>query len=286
MLVLGESGTGKEPVARRLHFASARIAGPFVAVNCKAFAESVLESELFGHERGAFIGAVTEHAGCFGRADAGTLFLDEIGEVNDAFQAKLLRVLQDGELLRVGGSRPRRVDVRVVAATNRDLASDVGAGRFRQDLFYRLSVIPIRLPPLRERREDVLPLARHFLAELARDSGRPLRLDGAAEKRLIEHDWPGNARELRNVLERATVLARGEALGAEDLPLEPAARGSAAAATGLPEPDGTLQQHLERTAAERIRAALATSGGRRTEAAACLGVDRATLFRWMRRLGL
>jgi DNA-binding NtrC family response regulator len=285
VLVLGESGTGKELVARRLHFASPRVAGPFVAVNCTALAESVLESELFGHERGAFTGAVSERAGCFERADGGTLFLDEIGEVSDAFQAKLLRVLQDGEVLRVGGSRPRRVDVRVVAATNRDLGREVAAGRFREDLFYRLNVIPVRLPPLRERREDVLPLGRHFLAQLSRDGGRTLRLDAAAEKRLLEHAWPGNARELRNVLERAVVLARGEALGVEDLLLEPGPRGRTAAAEPS-EPEGTLHQHLERAAAERIRAALETAGGRRAEAAARLGVDRATLFRWMRRLGL
>jgi DNA-binding NtrC family response regulator len=280
VLVLGESGTGKELVARRLHFASARVAAPFVAVNCKALAESVLESELFGHERGAFTGAVSEHAGCFERADSGTLFLDEIGEVSEAFQAKLLRVLQDGEVLRVGGSHPRRVDVRVVAATNRDLAAEVAAGRFREDLFYRLNVIPVRLPPLRERRDDIVPLARHFLAQLGRESGRPLGLDAAAEARLLEHGWPGNARELRNVLERAAVLASGDLLGPEDLLLEPPPRGPA------PPAHGTLQQHLERAAAERIRVALGATGGRRAEAAARLGIDRATLFRWMRRLGL
>jgi two-component system response regulator HydG len=280
VLVLGESGSGKELVARRLHFASARVAGPFVALNCKALAESVLESELFGHERGAFTGATAEHAGCFERADSGTLFLDEIGEVSEAFQAKLLRVLQDGEVLRVGGSRPRRVDVRVVAATNRDPAAEVAAGRFREDLFYRLNVIPVRLPPLRERRDDILPLARHFLSQLARESGRPLRLDAAAERRLLEHTWPGNARELRNVLERAAVLARDEELGYEDLLLDPAPRGAA------PSTPGTLQDHLERAAREGIRTALDATGGRRAEAAARLGVDRATLYRWMRRLGL
>ena len=210
VLIQGESGTGKELVARLLHYWSDRVGQPFVAVNCKAFAEGVLESELFGHEKGAFTGAATTRAGCFERAQGGTLFLDEIGEMSLDFQAKLLRVLQEGEVLRVGGTQPRKVDVRVVAATNRVLRDEVQGGRFREDLFFRLNVIPVQLAPLRERREDVLPLAHHFLARHAAGGGRRLALSPEAERALAEHAWPGNVRELENVIERAVVLARGE----------------------------------------------------------------------------
>src|SRR5215468_5064048 len=176
VLVQGESGTGKELVARLLHYWSDRVGKPFVAVNCKAFAEGVLESELFGHEKGAFTGALGARAGCFERADGGTLFLDEVAEIGPDVQAKLLRVLQEGEVLRVGGSDPRRIDVRVVAATNRVLRDEIAAGRFREDLYFRLNVIPLQLAPLRERREDIGPLARHFLARYAADAGRRLAL--------------------------------------------------------------------------------------------------------------
>ena len=282
VLVQGESGTGKEVVARRLHLGSERAAGPFVAVNCKAFADSVLESELFGHEKGAFTGAVAAHAGCFERADGGTLLLDEIGEVSPSFQAKLLRVLQEGEVQRVGAARPRRVDVRVVAATNRDLRTEIAEGRFREDLYFRLNVIPVAIPPLRERPADVLPLARHFLARHARESGRLLRLGPEAEERLLAHDWPGNVRELMNAIERAAVLARSEEVLPEDLLLEPRP-GPVPGEAGRAD---TLQAALDHAAAERIRLALAATGGRRAEAAAVLGVDRTTLFRWMKRLGL
>jgi len=220
VLIQGESGTGKEVIAKRLHYRSPRVGRPFVAVNCKAFAPGVLESELFGHEKGAFTGADAERAGCFERADGGTLFLDEIGEVEPEFQVKLLRVLQEGEVLRVGGSAPRPVDVRIVAATNRDLRREIAAGRFREDLFYRLNVIPIRLPPLRRRRDDVLPLARHFLAMHAEHGGRRLRLEPESEELLRRHPWPGNVRELENSIERAVVLARGDVIGADDLLLE------------------------------------------------------------------
>jgi len=217
VLVQGESGTGKELVARLLHYWSDRVGKPFVAVNCKAFAEGVLESELFGHEKGAFTGATSARVGCFERATSGTLFLDEIGEVTPEFQAKLLRVLQDGEVLRVGGSTPRAVDVRVVTATNRVLRDEVAAGRFREDLFFRLNVIPIQLAPLRERREDVLPLARHFLVERQREGSRRLAFSDAAEAALLAHPWPGNVRELENAVERGVVLARGDHIEPEDL---------------------------------------------------------------------
>ncbi len=279
VLVQGESGTGKELVARLLHYWSERVGQPFVAVNCKAFAEGVLESELFGHEKGAFTGAASTRAGCFERAAGGTLFLDEIGDVNLDFQAKLLRVLQEGEVLRVGGTEARPVDVRVLAATNRPLREEIAAGRFREDLFFRLNVIPIQLAPLRERREDVLPLARHFLARHGAEAGRSLGLGADAEQALVAHAWPGNVRELENAIERAVVLARGERITPEDLLLE-------TGATAVPGAgDGTLQECLDRAAAARIRGALEAAGGQRAEAARALGVDRTTLYRLMKRLG-
>jgi DNA-binding NtrC family response regulator len=281
VLIEGESGTGKELIARRIHVASQRVGRPLVAVNCKAFADSVLESELFGHEKGAFTGAFTTHVGCFERAHKGTLFLDEIGEVSASFQGKILRVLQEGELQRVGGARPVSVDVRIVAATNRDLGAEIAEGRFREDLFFRLNVIPIRIPPLRDRRADVLPLAEHFLERHASVSGRLLRLSRDAESRLLGHDWPGNVRELSNVVERAAVLTRTEEIGVEDLLLERSASASSDVAS-----EGTLQEILDRAAAETIRRALASTGGKKKEAAARLGIERTTLFRWMKRLGL
>jgi DNA-binding NtrC family response regulator len=281
VLVQGESGTGKELVARLLHYWSDRVGRPFVAVNLKAFADGVVESELFGHEKGAFTGAVAARPGCFERAHGGTLFLDEIGEIGPDVQAKLLRVTQDGEVLPVGGTRPRRIDVRLVTATNRVLRDEVAAGRFREDLYFRLNVIPVQLSPLRERPDDVLPLARHFLARHAADAGRPLTLSPEAEEALRRHVWAGNVRELENAIERAVVLARDAAITPEDLLLE-AGSGSPARAAG----GGTLQAALDDAAAARIRSALAAAGGERTAAARALGVDRTTLYRLMRRLGL
>jgi DNA-binding NtrC family response regulator len=282
VLVQGESGTGKELVARLLHYWSDRVGEPFVAVNCKAFAEGVLESELFGHEKGAFTGASSARAGCFERADGGTLFLDEIGEIGADFQAKLLRVLQEGEVLRVGGAAARAVDVRVVCAANRSLRDEVTGGRFREDLFFRLNVIPIQLAPLRERRADILPLARRFLERQQRETGRVLRFGADAEAALLSHTWPGNVRELENAVERAVVLARGEEITPEDLLLEQLA----GQATPPASSDGTLQDNLDRAAAARIRTALASAGGNRVEAARALGVERTTLYRMMKRLGL
>jgi len=279
VLIQGESGTGKELVARLLHFWSDRVGHPFVAVNCKAFGEGVLESELFGHEKGAFTGAIANRAGCFERATGGTLFLDEIGETSPDFQAKLLRVLQDGEVLRVGGTQPRAVQVRVVAATNRAVRDEITAGRFREDLFFRLNVIPVQLTPLRERREDILPLAQHFLARFAAEARRPLAFAPEAEQTLLAHPWPGNVRELENAIERAVILARGERIVPEDLLLEQAP--APASADG-----GTLQEALDRAAAGRIRAALDAAHGQRTEAARVLGIERTTLYRMMKRLGI
>jgi transcriptional regulator with PAS, ATPase and Fis domain len=264
-----------------LHYWSDRVGRPFVAVNCKAFAEGVLESELFGHEKGAFTGAAAARAGCFERAAGGTLFLDEIGEVGGDFQAKLLRVLQEGEVLRVGGGEPRRIDVRVVGATNRALRDDVAAGRFREDLFFRLNVIPVQLAPLRERREDILPLARRFLERYGRDAGRTLTLSGEAEAALLGHGWPGNVRELENAIERAVVLSRGSEVTHEDLLLESLDTRAAPTASA-----GTLQDCLDTAAAARIRAALDAARGNRGEAARALGIERTTLYRMMKRLGI
>ena len=312
VLVEGETGTGKELVARMLHYWSDRAEGPFLAVNCKAFADGVVESELFGHEKGSFTGAIRERAGCFERASGGTLFLDEIAEAPPDFQAKLLRVLEDGEVLRVGGSKPRKVDVRIIAATNRKLRTEVAADRFRADLYFRLSVIPLRIAPLRERREDILPLAHHFLAFHSTDAGRPLMLSQQAEEALQGYAWPGNVRELENVIERAVVMSGQETLMPDtfafdvdnDAPVEVLGLDSGVANTPRADPvldsapadhpaqptesedEGTLQATLDRAATVRIKAALATAGGNRVDAASMLGIDRTTLYRLMKRLGL
>jgi DNA-binding NtrC family response regulator len=279
VLIQGESGTGKELVARLLHYWSDRVGRPFVAVNCKAFAEGVLESELFGHEKGAFTGATAARSGCFERASGGTLFLDEIGEVSPDFQAKMLRVLQDSEVLPVGGNKPRPIDVRVVAATNRPLREEVAAGRFREDLYFRLNVIPVQLAPLRERREDISPLARHFLRRYADEAGRQVSLSEEAEQALIAHPWQGNVRELENAIERAVVLARDESIKSEDLLLEQTTESSDTT-------HGTLQDALDQAAAARIRAALDAANGQRAEAAHALGIERTTLYRMVKRLGI
>ena len=282
VLIQGESGTGKELIARLLHYWSDRVGQPFVAVNCKAFAEGVLESELFGHERGAFTGATTTRAGCFQRADGGTLFLDEIGEISADFQAKLLRVLQDGEILPVGGTRSVSVNVRIVAATNRVLRDEVATGQFREDLFFRLNVIPVQLAPLRDRPEDILPLARHFLERHAREAHRTLAFSAEADMALRTHAWPGNVREIENAVERAVVLARETEISPEDLLLQEGTGSREARATA----GGSLQDVLDHAATERIRSALDTAHGQRAEAARALGIDRTTLYRMMKRLGL
>ncbi|MGB8685137.1 MAG: sigma-54 dependent transcriptional regulator [Candidatus Binatus sp.] len=318
-LIEGETGTGKELVARMLHYWSNRADGPFLAINCKALADGVVESELFGHEKGSFTGAIRDRAGCFERASGGTLFLDEIGEAGPDFQAKLLRVLEDGEVLRVGGSKPRKVDVRIITATNRKLRNEVAAGRFRADLYFRLSVIPLRIAPLRERREDILPLAHHFLAFHSTEAGRPLMLSPEAEAALLAHRWPGNVRELENVIERAVVMSGQETLMPEAFAFDddasdedlvqvagiaraagvdsslgtataPASADSNHAQSNAQpadsQDDGTLQASLDRAATVRIKAALATAAGNRVDAAAALGVDRTTLYRLMKRLSL
>ena len=284
-LIEGESGTGKELIARMLHYWSARADGPFVAVNCKAFADGVVESELFGHEKGSFTGAIAARAGCFERASGGTLFLDEIAEAGTDFQAKLLCVLENGELFRVGASKSRKVDVRIVAATNRVLRNEVAAGRFRADLYFRLNVIPIKIAPLRERRDDILPLARHFLAYYAALAGRPITLSPEAERSLVNYLWPGNVRELENVIERSVVMSGAEVLTLDAFALEgntePTPEGEEPG-----DPNETLQAYLDRAAVSRIRAALDAAKGNRAIAAITLGVDRTTLYRLMKRLGL
>ncbi len=281
VLITGESGTGKEVVAKALHAHSDRVGAPFVAVNAKALADGVLESELFGHERGAFTGATASRQGLFERADGGTLFLDEIGEISAEFQGKLLRVLQEREVQRVGGTKTRAVDVRLVTATNRDLEAEVAAGRFREDLYFRLAVIPVHVPPLRERPEDVLALARHFLARQCSVEGR--RLEGFSDEVLAHfarHDWPGNVRELENAIERGVVLARGDRIQAEDLLLRDRPR---PAPTGAPR---TLQEALDAASISAVQRALQDAQGVRSEAARALGIDRTTLYRIMRRHGL
>jgi two-component system response regulator FlrC len=280
VLLLGESGVGKEVLARRLHVRSARADGPWVAVNCAALPSELLESELFGHERGAFTGAGERRAGRFEQAHGGTLLLDEVSELPLPLQAKLLRVLQEREIDRVGGQRPVPVDVRVVATSNLDLAEMVRAGRFRSDLFYRLNVYPIVVPPLRERPEDVVPLARRLLAETASGLGRAApALSGEAEAALLDHPFPGNVRELRNLVERAAVRCRGQSL-------EPFHLGLAAAPEMRPRPprdapDGDLPPGLplDLSALERlaIEEALRRVGGNRTHAARLLGIGLRTL---------
>jgi DNA-binding NtrC family response regulator len=284
VLITGESGTGKELVARALHYLSDRVGGPFEAVNVAALAEGVVESELFGHQRGAFTGADADRAGLFERAGGGTLLLDEIGELSAGIQAKLLRVLQEREVTRVGGAGARKVDVRVLCATHRDLQAEVAAGRFREDLYFRLAVIPVRLPPLRERPEDILPLAQHLLRRAAARLQRPrLRLSADAEAALRGARWPGNVRELENAVERGAVLAAGDEITREDLLLDAP---QDVTAPGPRAPAGTLQEWLDQATAVRVRAALRAHGGARAEAAAELGIERTTLYRLMKRLDI
>jgi two-component system, NtrC family, response regulator HydG len=273
LLVTGESGVGKERVAHLVHAESARASGPFVAINCGAVAEGLLESELFGHAKGSFTGASQDRPGLFEAANGGTLLLDEIGEVPPPMQVKLLRALQEREVRRVGENRDRRVDVRVIAATNRDLLADVHSGRFRQDLYYRLRVVEIRVPPLRERRDDVLPLARAFLAAAAERSGRKLSgFTPEAAGQLVRYDWPGNVRELENAIEHAVVFARGARVDADALPEEVRNALPGAFAAGEVRP-------LEQVEREYIMAVVRASDGNRARAAKQLGIGSATLYR-------
>jgi DNA-binding NtrC family response regulator len=275
VLVLGESGTGKELIARYIHSKSGRAAGPFVPVNCAAIPETILEAELFGHERGAFTGAVARREGRFAKARGGTLFLDEIGELSPAVQVKILRVLQEGEYEPIGGSTIK-ADVRTVAATNRDLSAEVEAGRFREDLYYRLNVISITAPPLRARREDIALLVDHFLGVYCAKNARS-RLVVAPEvmSKLVDHSWPGNVRELQNVIERAAVLCRSETLRLEDLP-EAIAQASAPATSAFTFSIGTPLDEVEH---RLIRETLAYTQGDKSMAAQLLGISTRTIYR-------
>ena len=275
VLITGESGTGKEVIARAIHRASPRATRGFVAINCAAIPESLLESELFGHVRGAFTGASGDKVGLFEQASGGTLLLDEIGELPLGLQAKLLRVLQESEIRRVGDERTRRVDVRVLAATARDLAAEVKAGRFREDVFYRLNVVSIELPPLRERHEDIAPLARHFAARLEKRLGHPLTLSDGAVTWLQGQPWPGNVRELENAIERAAVLSDRENLEPEDLRRGPIASPTPLDSTGG---SGSLDDAVAAAERQAITAALKATDGNRREAARRLGISLRTLF--------
>jgi DNA-binding NtrC family response regulator len=276
VLVSGESGTGKELVARAIHAGSARRYGPLVVVNCGALPEGILESELFGHEAGAFTGARARHQGKFELADGGTIFLDEVGELSAKVQVELLRVLEDKAVTRLGGRAPVKTDFRVIAATNRDLQERVKAGAFREDLFWRLNVFPLAIPPLRERAEDVRALAEHFLERFtAAMSRKPIRLSEAAAAALIAYHWPGNVRELQNAIERAVVVTHGDVLQPSDLPL--------AVTTAPPRRTGGSLEEVERA---HVEATLEECAWNVSQAARILEVDRATLYNKIRRWSL
>jgi transcriptional regulator with GAF, ATPase, and Fis domain len=293
VLLTGESGTGKEVVARLVHRGSARAKGPFVALNCAALPETLLESELFGHERGAFTGATSSRAGSIEQAAGGVLFLDEVGEMSRSVQAKLLRVLQEREFQPLGATKPVRADVRVVAATNRDLASAMARGEFREDLYYRLQVFEIRLPPLRERKDDVLPLAEAFLEELGQVVGRPAAgISKDAREVLLAYSWPGNVRELRNVLERATILCDGGLITGEHLPRELGRRTAPSVLPSAPTPassvaaDAPAEFNLDAVERDAIVRALEASGNNRSKAARMLGIARPQLYHRLKKFGL
>lgn len=276
VLVLGETGTGKELVARALHRNGARAARPFVAVNCAAIPAELIESELFGHVRGAFSGATANRVGCFEQADGGTLFLDEIGDMALPTQAKILRVLQERELTPVGAHASLKVDVRVIAATHRDLPQEIRAGRFREDLWYRLQVLSIKVPPLRERLGDILAIAEHFLREQAGDA--PKHISPAAARRLLQHGWPGNVRELRNTIERAAVMSHGACIEAEHIEL-PGAPVLGTDAGVVIDWDGELAVAVAQVERVMVQRALRAANGNRAEAARRLGISRQQLYR-------
>jgi DNA-binding NtrC family response regulator len=284
VLVTGESGTGKELVARAIHTHSPRARAAFVPVNCTALTESLLESELFGHARGAFTGAIGAKRGLFEMASGGTMFLDEIGDMGPKMQAQLLRTLQDGEVRPVGGSESIRVDVRIVCATNKDLDEEVKAGRFREDLYFRINVVTVRLPALRERREDVPILVAHFLAKIARRERREqAALSPEALRLLTSYAWPGNVRELENAIDRAVAVAKGNVILPSDLPPEVGGAGPVVTGDG----GGIIEDRPTLAELERryIALVLSESGGNKKKAAERLGIDRRTLYRALERTG-
>jgi transcriptional regulator with PAS, ATPase and Fis domain len=287
VLVTGESGTGKELVGRAIHRQSPRREGPFVAINCGALPETLLEAELFGHKRGAFTGASADREGLFEAADGGTLFLDEIGEVSSATQVRLLRVLQEGEVTRLGENQPRPVDARIIAATNRNLKAEVQEGRFREDLYFRLNVIPIRLPPLRQRREDILPLAEHFLRRHCQRHGRPLpALNPEARRLLLDYEWPGNVRELEHEMERVLTLGEpGEPVGPALLSEEVRGMGEPIR-DELPGSDGTLKGRMEQVERRFLEEALGQNNWNQTRTAEVLGLTRQGLIKKLQRYGI
>lgn len=290
VLLLGESGTGKELMARTIHLNSARCDGPFIPVDCASLPETLLESELFGYEKGAFTGALSTRPGIFEYANGGTIFLDEVGELSPSLQAKLLRVLQERQFRRVGGRQLIQVDVRVISATNQDLIQAVRDGRFRKDLYYRLNVVPIHLPPLRERREDIKPLVRHFLRYFSQRDHRPVREISQAAMELLErYPWPGNVRELQNVMERAVSLAEGEVILPEDLP-EEVRKGRVPSLEDEIPLDLPFEEAKERWIElfERryLRELLERTGGNISQAARMAGVNRKTIHRLLKKHGL
>jgi len=284
VLIQGESGTGKELIARAIHYHSTMRAGkPFVAVNCSALPESLLESELFGHEKGSFTGAVGRRIGKFEQANGGTIFLDEIGLMTPATQSKLLRVLQEREFERVGGNELVKVDVRIISATNKDLEDEMKKGEFREDLYYRISVFPIKLPPLRERREDIPLLAGHFLQKYAKQEGKSIEgITPDALDLMMAYHWPGNVRELENAMERAMVLASGPEIGAKDLPAAVRSLGE----KRIYESDNTLASWIEKLEEEALRQALLECEGNISQTAKKLGIGRATIYRKAKKYGL
>jgi two-component system nitrogen regulation response regulator NtrX len=280
VLLIGESGTGKELLAAHIHQSSPFAQGPFVKVNCAAIPTELLESELFGHEKGSFTGAAAMRRGKFELADGGTIFLDEVGDLHAASQAKLLRVLQEGEFHRVGGEQIIRVSVRVVSATNRDLGALVGQEKFREDLYYRLSVVPIRVPALRERPQDIPAMAEYFLQEFcARNNFRPKTIEPDVFEILQSYSWPGNARELRNAIERMAILTAGDTLTRESAPVEIRLRRDEG-------PKSTIQEARESAEREHILRALEECGWNVSGAARALGMERTNLHKRIRALGL
>ncbi len=276
VLIQGESGTGKGLVTQAIHDASPRAGGPFLVINCSGFQDQLLESELFGHEKGAFTGATAVKQGLFEVAEGGTLLLDEVGEMSPAMQAKLLQVLDTRELRRVGGTRVHRVDVRIIAATNKDLAQEVRAMRFREDLYYRLNVVSLTLPPMRERKEDIPLLVEHFLKRFGATGYPAKRLSPEALQHMVEYAWPGNARELANTIERLLILAPGEVIGPDDLP------------TNIRVPEGPVHGPSSLAEMERIHLTrvLAATRGKKMQAARLLGIDVKTLNQKIKRYNI